>query len=163
MKHCNRCNTTKNTTDFYKRAASIDGLMALCKECSKAAKRQWAKENRERLQEYDREYRKSPEFKKYAKEYFSNHQKENRAYWNSRNAKRRAAKLQRTPPWLTEDQLWLINEIYDLAALRTEATGVEHHVDHVVPLQGNTVSGLHLPWNLQVLTAYENLSKSNLI
>jgi hypothetical protein len=163
MKHCNDCNTTKATTEFYTKKASHDGLMSKCKECSKAAKRQWAKENRERLRDYDKKYYKREDRQEYMKEYLSKHQKENKGYWNAKNAKHRATKLQQTPPWLTEDQLWLINEIYDLAALRTEVTGVEHHVDHVVPLQGNTVSGLHLPWNLQVLTAYENLSKSNLI
>lgn len=75
---------------------------------------------------------------------------------NALYAKRRAAKLQRTPDWLTEDHYDQIKSIYKEAS-----TLDDHHVDHIVPLQGELVSGLHVPWNLQILTAEENLMKSN--
>lgn len=75
--------------------------------------------------------------------------------------RRKAAKDMRTPSWLTEEHEFAISEIYELRKLRSEATGVEQHVDHIVPLRGKTVSGLHVPWNLQVIPASENLSKSN--
>jgi hypothetical protein len=78
-----------------------------------------------------------------------------------RAAKRRAAKLQRTPAWLTEEDHWMFEEIYSLAKLREELTGVKWHVDHKIPLQGENVCGLHVPTNLQVITATENLNKSN--
>ena len=76
-------------------------------------------------------------------------------------AKRRAAKMNRTPKWLTAEDLWVIDEVYELAALRSKITGFKWHVDHIFPLQGENVSGLHVPWNLQVITWKENLSKAN--
>lgn len=161
MKHCNDCDTTKELSEFYLSRTTPTGYMFKCKECSKAAKRKWAKANRERLREYDYNYSQKEERKLYKKKYTSEHQQQNKALWNHKNSIHRAKKLQRTPQWLNEDQLWFIKEIYELAQLRTKVTGVEHHVDHIVPLKGKDVSGLHLPWNLQVIPWYENLSKSN--
>jgi len=76
-------------------------------------------------------------------------------------AERRAAKALRTPPWLDDGHRLVILWFYEAAQLLTEATGVLHHVDHIVPLRGNTVSGLHVPWNMQCLPWRENLSKNN--
>lgn len=76
-------------------------------------------------------------------------------------AKRRATLLRATPAWLTEDDQWLIGEIYDLCALRTRLTGVEHHVDHFYPLKGKAGCGLHVPSNLRVIPARVNLLKRN--
>ena len=75
--------------------------------------------------------------------------------------KRRAAKMQRTPAWLTEDDFWLMEQAYELATLRTKMFGFAWHVDHVLPLQGKYVSGLHTPYNLQVIPASENIRKAN--
>jgi hypothetical protein len=55
----------------------------------------------------------------------------------------------------------MIKEIYALSALRTKLTGVLWHVDHILPLQGEIVSGLHTPFNMQVIPAIENIKKSN--
>jgi hypothetical protein len=78
-------------------------------------------------------------------------------------ARRDAAKLQRTPAWLTDDDHWMMGQAYELAALRTAVFGFAWHVDHVIPLRGKLASGLHTPYNLQVIPAIENLRKSNRI
>lgn len=80
---------------------------------------------------------------------------------NALSAKRYATKKQRTPPWLTKKHLIEILEFYEKAQFLSKETGIAHHVDHIVPLLGKKVSGLHVPWNLQVLTASENTSKGN--
>lgn len=77
-------------------------------------------------------------------------------------AKRRSAKLLRTPGWLTAEDFKAIELIYAQAKALEASTGLPHHVDHIYPLQGRYVSGLHVPANLQVLTASENCSKSNM-
>jgi hypothetical protein len=76
-------------------------------------------------------------------------------------ARRRASKLQRTPVWLTPDDHWMIEQAYELAAVRTKMFGFVWHVDHIVPLQGKLVSGLHAPNNLRVIPGAENIRKSN--
>jgi hypothetical protein len=76
-------------------------------------------------------------------------------------AKRRAVKLEATPKWLTTEMLTEIETIYFNAQGLTELTGIDFHIDHRVPLQGEEILGLHVPWNLQILTQHENCSKSN--
>ena len=73
-------------------------------------------------------------------------------------AKRRADLLKATPPWA---DLEAIKEFYTKREQLTKDTGVLHHVDHIVPLNGVEVRGLHCENNLQILTASENLSKYN--
>jgi len=76
-------------------------------------------------------------------------------------AKRRAAKQRRTPMWLTKKDFIDIEAFYKLAKEKTQESGILWHVDHIVPLQGETVSGLHVPLNLRVVPWNENLSKGN--
>jgi len=70
---------------------------------------------------------------------------------NAITIKYRASKLQRTPPWLSEEDYKKIQQFYIDAARLTKETGILHTVDHKVPLQGENVSGLHVPGNLQIL------------
>jgi hypothetical protein len=72
--------------------------------------------------------------------------------------KRKAEKLKRTPAWADHAR---ILALYEEAQRLTASTGVEHHVDHEVPLQGKRVSGLHVHFNLRVITAAENVRKHN--
>ena len=69
--------------------------------------------------------------------------------------------MQATPPWLNYDHKQEIEFTYSLAKECELLTGDQYHVDHIVPLQGENVCGLHVPWNLQVLPADINLKKSN--
>ena len=86
---------------------------------------------------------------------------ENPGKVNAHGAKRRAALLQRTPNWLTEDDMWLIEQAYELASLRSKMLGFSWHVDHIYPLQGKDVSGFHTPSNLQVIPWIDNIRKAN--
>lgn len=75
--------------------------------------------------------------------------------------KRRVSKINRSPKWLSDNELWMMKEAYALAILRPQLTGIKWHVDHIIPLQGKVVSGLHVPTNLQVIPAIENIKKGN--
>ena len=76
-------------------------------------------------------------------------------------AKRRAAQLQRTPAWLTAEDHRLMADYYQMAKELEVIFPWKQHVDHIVPLQGKLVSGLHTPLNLQILSEAANLQKSN--
>jgi 5-methylcytosine-specific restriction endonuclease McrA len=91
------------------------------------------------------------------KSYYQQH----KLNYDIRDAKRRASKMQRTPRWIKDVFVDEIKVIYRRAKLIKKFTGETWHVDHIVPLKGKKVSGLHVPWNLQLLPASENLAKSN--
>jgi hypothetical protein len=121
--------------------------------------RLWALANPEKKHEIHRKNRQKD---------LENHNARNRE-WNAANkpvkaaleGKRRAAQLQRTPKWLTESDISMIAAKYSLAAMLTRETGIIHHVDHIIPLQGKKVSGLHVFSNLRVIPGEENVKKSN--
>lgn len=91
------------------------------------------------------------------------------AAWSANNpgkraaidARRRAAKAFATPCWLTDDDFAAMQHIYEQAAAISLATGIKHEVDHIIPLQGENVCGLHCPANLRIVTRSENRRKCN--
>lgn len=84
-----------------------------------------------------------------------------KARWKAMEVERRALELSATPLWLTDDQRAAIKATYAEATRLERETGIPRHIDHIVPLKHPHVCRLHVPWNLQVLTATENLSKNN--
>lgn len=70
------------------------------------------------------------------------------------------SKIQQTPPWVDSRE---IRAVYAESRAKTESTGVPHAVDHIIPLSGGVVCGLHVPWNLQVMTAKANQDKKDSI
>lgn len=120
-------------------------------------KRTWRLENKQKQQEKEAEYYKLNQEK--IKQYQLTYKKQNPAKVNALSKKRKTSKKLRTPSWLTEIHFERIENQYRLASLLTKVTGQLHHVDHIIPLHGKTVSGLHTPSNLQVILAVENLKK----
>lgn len=159
MKTCNKCNETKEVVDFYKDKAKKDGYGHSCKVCTKQRVATYRVTNPVKIKARKAAYyRDNADTVKAAANAYH---KANPGKARARASKRKAALLQRTPAWLTEEDHRKIEDYYILAEYMEIATGVPYHVDHIVPLQGNNVSGLHVPSNLQVITASENRSKSN--
>jgi len=77
------------------------------------------------------------------------------------NKVRRRKHRDATPKWLSRRQKSEIRQLYQIAITMTQTTGEQYVVDHIVPLRGEFVCGLHVPWNLRVITQGENLKKSN--
>lgn len=86
---------------------------------------------------------------------------DNYAHVLAKNSARRALQINRQPRWLTKADKESIKQTYAQAVKISKETGVPHHVDHIVPLCGELVSGLHVPLNLRVITAFKNRSKKN--
>ena len=145
---CSACLKEKNRLAYAKhRAKRLD-----------SAKANYAV-NKEHKKEYQKKYYRDT--LEYQKEWHKSNKARKRYKYNAYEAKRRARKLCATPSWLSKEQLIAIDNIYWLAKDVSTITGETYQVDHIVPLQGIDVCGLHVPWNLQLLPAKENAAKKN--
>ena len=137
--------------------------------CSREHKRKTSDMQRDYSAEYQRnaETRRAQALEYYyanhdlAKKRQLNRQKLRPEIASASAANRRAIKLQRTPAWLTDFDKLKIRCLHSVAAMLTRENQEPWHVDHIIPLQGNLVSGLHVPSNMRVLRGKENISKHN--
>jgi hypothetical protein len=184
MRVCVTCNYEKEETEFYLKDKKTGRLGTSCKQCHSIKVAKWQNENRDKVRSYIRKSckkaydadpekykkksrekrRKNPELarlivsKSYKKIYQLRPWQE-RARNNANVSYRRAA----TPKWLTPIQKAQIREFYELAKAKEMQTGIKYHVDHIMPINGLKSSGLHVPWNLQILSASENCAKKNAV
>lgn len=156
---CSRCNLEKPTDSFTRNKTKKFGLDSCCKLCKSREDKEYRRLNTHKLKEYFKEYHLLN--KEYKVRVACKWQKDNKEQANSNKSANRAKRIKRFPSWLTLDQLNDIKSFYKKAEELTKSTGILHHVDHIVPLNGKLVSGLHVPSNLQVIPWNENLSKNN--
>lgn len=165
MKECLDCKQNKDVLQFHKHKSKKDGLSPYCKLCAKIRAAASYKRNIDNIKKRVKKYKEShkEETKINAKEWRDSRlEKERirRKTWRDSNlpivkeltAKRRASKKQATLDY--ERYKYEIREIY-------KNCPVGMQVDHIIPLQGGNVRGLHVPWNLQYLTPLENVVKGN--
>lgn len=162
-KVCNKCLLFK--TEYHKDSNKKDGLCTVCADCKRLNTKHWHSNNPERGRNnsllWYQSNKSNPDVVKKRAETSKKWAKENPHKRTANEAKRRSQKLKATPPWLSGTQLAHIQRTYKLCNVISEATGQKYHVDHIVPLQGKDVCGLHVPWNLRVIPAKLNLEKSN--
>lgn len=192
MKICTKCKLLKSHEEFHKQNNTKTGYYSSCKSCCRELKVKLYAKNAEKEKSKSREYRKThvKEIKEKAHERYSKYweknkeeiKKKHRAKYHSnkeaynkqcseyrkrtkdkQNAKTRryqASVIQRLPKCAN---LGKIEQFYTEAHRLTRETGIQHEVDHIIPLRGKLVSGFHVEWNLQILTKSDNSSKGNKI
>ena len=174
MLRCSCCGEEKTTDYFYKKSDRPRGYQSFCKNCAGNVVKKHREDNRDRYKELERKrYAQNPErriqsvlksqdknretFNSYRRSY----NKLNRAKVTSWDKAKRLRRENRVPVWLTDKHKKEIQDYYWLAQDLKKVTGEDYHVDHIVPLNGKNISGLHVPWNLQVLPSDINMRKSN--
>lgn len=127
---------------------SNDGKRYRAKSREKIAEKRkiYDLQNKERKRLYDKEYR-----------------SKNKPRLSANKRNRELRKSESSPKWLTKFDLDYIKHIYIQSKELEKLDGIKRHVDHIVPLISDLVCGLHVPWNLQILPASENMSKKNKI
>jgi len=150
--YCKVCNTFMRKLRYQEDPSVILSTNARSYEKNKEA---WSDQKREYYKEYSKD-NKQKELKRK-----SDWKKLNKGKVSEQSARRRSSLLYRTPSWLSEGDYKKMQSVYAQAQDCSVVTGEPYHVDHIVPLNGENVCGLHVPWNLQVLPADINIAKSN--
>jgi hypothetical protein len=169
-KICSKCKEQKLFSDFHKNKSKKDGYNSQCKNCMQQNyqftkqhtllyQKKYYEDNKDKILERVRDYQQSNKDDRSI--YMHEYRESNKGKILALNAKRYATKLKATPNWLSQIDHKNIEDFYKKAQQLELLTGQKYHVDHIIPLQGENVCGLHVPWNLQVIPAKENLSKSN--
>lgn len=163
MKTCSKCKTEKSFNEFHSNKNNKDGFQYQCKKCrketcAKSFLKRYA-ENKEEMRSKATEYywkNRNTQLQKLKRYRESSKGKATRC---SLQRQRESIKFNRTPKWADIEK---IKAYYDICSFFNEVNGyIKYHVDHIIPLKGNKVSGLHVHSNLQILPAKENMSKGN--
>lgn len=125
-----------------------------CAECQRKRTEDWTKANPEKHEAY----RNSDARKESTNASFRKFYQKHKTRFIAKDAKRRALKLLATTVWGQENVESFYRHAKELEQLNP---GVKYHVDHIVPLVGKNVCGLHNHFNLQILTEEENKRKGN--
>lgn len=169
----NKAERTRRSSQANRGARAIAEKARYWKDVasSRSYQRDYRNENIERVREKEASQREKHRERKneYARDRYQNDRdavreasrkwaQNNKASVAARTARRRARKLQATPEWVDHRA---IASFYEKARQISIETGIPHEVDHIHPLQGENFCGLHVPWNLQILTKSENSRKKN--
>lgn len=159
MKVCPKCGESKPQESFHKDKNRKDGLSCWCKVCACKNSKRWAKENPDKVLSQKRKYNKENRLR------INKYNDEIRKKYPDRHCARQKLRYFRknraSPPWLSQEQKADISSIYTLAKKFEFVFGLKYHVDHIIPIKGEFVCGLHVPWNLQILEEKLNIKKSN--
>jgi hypothetical protein len=165
-KRCANCNEIKASTEFGKKVYFPDGLNCYCKPCNRIIDKEYF--NKRKELGYKREYTETKA--SYARAYYEQNKehlnklqklRQRTPEYRAKNKEYRSRVKLATPKWLDKNQRAEMRAIYKSAMARSEFHEEQYHVDHIEPLNGKNVSGLNVPWNLQILTARENKTKAN--
>jgi len=170
FKKCTKCGIDKPIDMFHKQEKGKYGRRGSCKACFSEYSKERMKNPviKKRYDAFNAEFRKNnPNYGKKWRNENAEHSKEYQKRWlvmnrhihNAKCAKRRAAQLNATPKWANQES---IKSLYSLASFLNMATFSNgYHIDHIIPLQGKNVCGLHVENNLSILRAFDNRSKGN--
>ena len=174
MKTCACCKVKKPYTEFCKNKTRKDGYHYYCNECHSISNKRWRDSNIEQARETSAIYRAANKEKCHAaskawekanpekiKAWRVRYNKANAGYLQDKDARYKAGKAKRTPAWLTSSDFLHIKCRYQVAAMYNREGIDRWDVDHIIPLNGKIVSGLHVPSNLRVIRSLENKMKAN--